>query len=143
MPVRRPCRPVLVLAAALVLGACATNPVTGGHDIVTISEAQEIEIGKEQHPKVLQQYGRYDEAALQAYVNDVGQRIAARIVVLADKAKEQAALAARVTFGEAAARYKAEWVDRNWKDPDKGWTPVRLHLAPKCDYSGLSLQLPK
>jgi len=78
MPVRRPCRPVLVLAAALVLGACATNPVTGGHDLVTISEAQEIEIGKEQHPKVLQQYGRYDEAALQAYVNDIGQRIAAK-----------------------------------------------------------------
>lgn len=48
-----------------------------------------------------------------------------------DQAKEQAELAARMTFGQAAGRYKAEWVDRNWKAPDKGWTPVRLHLLPK------------
>ncbi len=47
------------------------------------------------------------------------------------KAKEQAALAARMTFGEAAGRYKAEWVDRNWKAPDKGFAPMRLHLLPK------------
>jgi integrase len=47
------------------------------------------------------------------------------------KAREQAELASRMTFGEAAGRYKSEWVDRNWKAPDKGFTPVRLHLLPK------------
>jgi len=47
------------------------------------------------------------------------------------KDKEQADLAARMTFGEAAGRYKSEWVDRNWKAPDKGFTPVRIHLLPK------------
>jgi predicted Zn-dependent protease len=69
---------LLIAAAALSLGGCATNPVTGGHDIVTISEAQEIEIGQKAHPQVLQQYGRYDDEAVQGYVNEIGQRIAAK-----------------------------------------------------------------
>jgi len=65
-------------AAVAAVGGCATNPVTGGTDIVTISEAQEIEIGRKTHPQILQQYGRYDDEALQQYVNEVGQRIAAK-----------------------------------------------------------------
>ena len=71
----------LLLASLAALGAalagCASNPVTGGTDVALISEAQEIEIGRQNHPKILQQYGRYDDEALQAYVNEVGQRIAA------------------------------------------------------------------
>ena len=34
------------------------------------------------------------------------------------------------TFGDAAKKYKSEWVDMTWKKPDIGWTPVRLHLLP-------------
>ena len=72
---------ILLVAASgafALLGGCATNPATGGTDIVTMSEAQEIEIGRKTHPQILQQYGRYDDAALQQYVNDVGQRLAAK-----------------------------------------------------------------
>jgi predicted Zn-dependent protease len=65
-------------AALALLGGCATNPVTGGSDIVTMSEAQEIELGRKSHPQVLQQYGRFEDEPLQQYVNDVGQRIAAK-----------------------------------------------------------------
>jgi predicted Zn-dependent protease len=65
------------LASGLALGGCATNPVTGRSDIVTMSAAQEVEIGRKMHPQILQQYGRYSDEALQAYVNDIGQRIAA------------------------------------------------------------------
>ena len=36
----------------------------------------------------------------------------------------------RVTFGKAAERYKAEWIDRNWKNPEKAWQPIALHLLP-------------
>jgi len=43
-----------------------------------MSEKREIEIGREMHPKILQQYGRYDDERLQAYVNEVGQRVAAK-----------------------------------------------------------------
>jgi predicted Zn-dependent protease len=68
---------VATLIVAAVVGGCATNPVTGGKDVVLTSEAKEIEMGRQAHPQVLQQYGRYDDEALQQYVNSVGQRIAA------------------------------------------------------------------
>ena len=68
--------PAAVLASALALHGCATNPVTGKSDVVTMSAAQEVELGRKMHPQVLQQYGRYSDEALQAYVNDIGQRIA-------------------------------------------------------------------
>ena len=66
-----------IASLGAVLSGCASNPATGGTDVVLMSEAKEIEIGREMHPKVLQQYGRYEDETLQAYVNDVGQRIAA------------------------------------------------------------------
>jgi predicted Zn-dependent protease len=74
--------PRLILVAALVaavgpLAGCATNPVTGDKDVVMLSEAQEIEMGRKAHPQVLQQYGRYEDESLQQYVNALGQRIAA------------------------------------------------------------------
>ena len=68
--------PAAVLASALALNGCATNPVTGKSDVVTMSAAQEVEIGRKMHPQVLQQYGRYADEEVQAYVNDIGQRIA-------------------------------------------------------------------
>ena len=68
-----PISPRLMLAALALaatgvlagLGGCATNPVTGGTDIVTMSEAQEIELGRKMHPQILQQYGRFDDEQLQ------------------------------------------------------------------------------
>jgi len=72
----------IVLAAvacgAVIAAGCASNPATGGADVVTMSEKKEIDIGRQMHPKVLQQYGRYNDERLQAYVNDVGQRLAAK-----------------------------------------------------------------
>ncbi len=47
------------------------------------------------------------------------------------KAAEIEANAKRMTFGQAADRYKTEWVDKNWKAPDKGYSPVRVNLLPK------------
>lgn len=45
--------------------------------------------------------------------------------------KQDEIVRAMMTFGEAAGKYKTEWVDKNWKTPDKGWTPVSRHLLPK------------
>jgi predicted Zn-dependent protease len=71
-----------VLAAVTAVGlavvsGCATNPVTGKSDVVTISAAQEVEIGRKMHPQVLQQYGRYADEELQSYVTGIGRRIVA------------------------------------------------------------------
>ncbi len=63
------------LAAALV-ASCATNPVTGRRELSLVSADQELAIGKEGYPAVVAEYGRYDDAAVQAYVDSVGQSLA-------------------------------------------------------------------
>jgi predicted Zn-dependent protease len=70
-------RILAAMLTATAVAGCATNPVTGRSDVVTMSEAQEIELGREEHAKILQQFGRYDDLALQDYVTRIGQRIAA------------------------------------------------------------------
>lgn len=60
----------------LLLTTCARNPATGETDFVLISEARELEIGREMHEKILASVPIYDDEALTAYVDEVGQRIA-------------------------------------------------------------------
>lgn len=68
---------LLVACLSLVLGACATNPVSGQREVALMSEQQEIAIGRDMAPKVLQAYGKYENDALQAYVQGVGEKLAA------------------------------------------------------------------
>ncbi len=35
-----------------------------------------------------------------------------------------------MTFAAAAERYRAEWLERNWKDPAKPWGVIQRHLLP-------------
>lgn len=60
----------------LSLTGCAQNPVTGSQDFVMLSEDSEIAIGRTNHPKIIAEYGRYDDAELQAYVQSVGNKLA-------------------------------------------------------------------
>src|SRR5438477_10298779 len=65
------------LALALVgspLG-CARNPVTGKRQIVLVSEAQEIAIGKESDSQVRQEYGVAEGQALQNYIEMIGRKL--------------------------------------------------------------------
>jgi predicted Zn-dependent protease len=64
---------------ALLTAGCAVNPVTGERELSLISEAQEIAIGEQQfQPAQQSQGGQYVvDAALQRYVADIGQRLAA------------------------------------------------------------------
>ena len=64
------------LAISMLLSACAINPATGQGNIVTMSEKRELEIGKEEHDKVLQSMALLTDEELNAYVNEVGQRLA-------------------------------------------------------------------
>ncbi|WP_372724500.1 M48 family metalloprotease [Immundisolibacter sp.] len=65
------------ISVAVLLAACATNPVSGRREMALMSEQQELAIGRDMHPKVLQAYGEYDDPALQAYVRGVGEKLAA------------------------------------------------------------------
>ncbi len=61
----------------LVLSACAVNPATGGRMFSLVSEGQEIEMGQQAMLQVDAGMGLYDNPALQAYVDSVGQAMAA------------------------------------------------------------------
>ncbi|GAB4121435.1 MAG: M48 family metalloprotease [Sideroxydans sp.] len=65
-------------AFALALAGCAQNPVSGKQDFVMMSEAQEISMGRSADVEVRKQYSVYQNPALQAYVNGVGQALAKR-----------------------------------------------------------------
>ncbi len=69
-------RRLLILSFAAALAGCALNPVTGTPDLVTMTEAEEVEAGAKFDVAIRRVYGVYDDPALQAYVNDVGQRLA-------------------------------------------------------------------
>jgi predicted Zn-dependent protease len=56
-----------------ILGACATNPVTGRREVSIVTPAQELEIGRQGYGPVTEEYGLYGDAALSAYVNSIGQ----------------------------------------------------------------------
>lgn len=65
----------LVLTAAIAAG-CATNPATGNRELSLMSEAQEIELGRQMDAQVREEMGVYADPELQQYVRDVGMRLA-------------------------------------------------------------------
>jgi predicted Zn-dependent protease len=75
-PMPPPITRIATLLAAFTLANCAQNPVTGNPNLVLISESQEISIGKREDTNVRKQYSAYDDAQLQEYVNEIGQRLA-------------------------------------------------------------------
>lgn len=62
--------------AALTIAACATNPATGEKELSLMSEAQEIELGRQADAQVRQEMGIYEDAQLTRYVEEVGMRLA-------------------------------------------------------------------
>lgn len=65
------------LVAAL-LGGCASviNPVTGQSELTVMDERSELAEGRKGHAQVLKEYAVYPNPQLQAYVNELGQRLA-------------------------------------------------------------------
>ncbi len=62
----------------LGLSGCAVNPATGKQDFVLTGDADEKQLGMQEHPKILQQFGGvYDDPAAGGYVAAIGGRLAA------------------------------------------------------------------
>ena len=59
--------PPLLLTATIVAG-CATNPATGNRELSLMSEAQEIELGRQMDAQVREEMGVYSDPELQRYV---------------------------------------------------------------------------
>lgn len=68
------------LGAGLAAGplGCARNPVTGKSELSLVSEAQEIQMGQQGAKEVAQSIGFYEDAAVNAYVAEIGKRMAAQ-----------------------------------------------------------------
>jgi predicted Zn-dependent protease len=67
------------LAAAGVAAGCATNPVTGSPQFMTVSEEEEIQIDRQYSPmQFSDDYGPVQDTALNAYVSGVGRAMATR-----------------------------------------------------------------
>lgn len=66
-------------AIGLVLAAALAVPRTARADISTIalSESQEVELGRGATPQIEKELGRYEDPGLEAYLNEVGQRLVA------------------------------------------------------------------
>lgn len=66
----------VVLTMAGGLGACSINPATGDRQFAALmSPEQENQVGAQEHQKIIQQYGLYDDQDLQNYVRGVGKRV--------------------------------------------------------------------
>jgi len=72
--------PLVLAGLALLLAACSINPATGERDFTAfMSPADELRVGREQHPKILKEFGgAYDHARATSYVNAVGQQLGRR-----------------------------------------------------------------
>src|SRR5262245_9280666 len=71
-------RTLLALAAATFTFAagCASNPATGGKNVVLGSMDGEKKTVQKHHQEIVKALGLYDDQATQEYVNVVGQRVA-------------------------------------------------------------------
>ncbi len=74
---RRLGRWVPVLSLSMIAG-CVVNPATGGRMLSFVSESQEIEMGRSYSRQIEATTQMYDDAVLQAYVEGIGLRLAAR-----------------------------------------------------------------
>jgi predicted Zn-dependent protease len=72
-------RPIAgMLPALLLLSNCSVNPATGKQQVNFFSEAEEIEMGRQADEEIVAEVGLYDDPELQAYVEELGQELAAQ-----------------------------------------------------------------
>ncbi|MCC9166623.1 M48 family metalloprotease [Pontibacter harenae] len=68
---------LFAVSIALLFSSCAKNPVTGNREIMLMSESQEIALGQQSDPQIVAQFGLYENAALQRFISEKGQQMAA------------------------------------------------------------------
>lgn len=67
----------ILLTIVLYIQSCAVNPVTGKKELMLMSEAQEIQLGRESDPQITAMYGAYEDPELIRYIDGLGQKMAA------------------------------------------------------------------
>jgi predicted Zn-dependent protease len=70
-------RAVFFLVAGALAAGCARNPATGKNELMLVSESQEIQMGQQADSGVIASIGLYPDPSLQAYVQGLGEKLAA------------------------------------------------------------------
>lgn len=68
---------VSAIMVSVLLQGCAVNPATGGANLVLMSENRELEIGEEEHQKIIAGAQVVEDEELNAYVQKIGERLVA------------------------------------------------------------------
>jgi len=69
-------RSAFVIFIAIAMSTCSPNPVSGKKDIGVMSEAREIQMGKEYDPQIAAMYGIYQDDKIQKFIDEKGQQMA-------------------------------------------------------------------
>jgi predicted Zn-dependent protease len=69
---------LIFVGLAATLAACVRNPVTGKPELSLVSRSDEIAIGKQASADALRSIGPYSDPRLEAYVSELGQKLAKR-----------------------------------------------------------------
>jgi len=69
---------LMLAGLSIGLSGCTTVAATGERHLSLVSEAQEVEMGKEYDGQIQQSLGVYNDPDLQKYIQDLGTRIAAK-----------------------------------------------------------------
>jgi len=77
MMMKSPFRAFLPFVVGIAAGSCALNPATGNNELMLVSEAQEIEMGRQGDAAVVQSIGLYADPVWQSYIQRFGARLAA------------------------------------------------------------------
>jgi predicted Zn-dependent protease len=68
----------LTLLCVSTLAGCSTNPATGDRQFTALmSPEKELEVGSQEHAKIVAQFGVYKNQELQNYVSSIGERVSA------------------------------------------------------------------
>jgi len=59
----------------LLIPSCAINPVSGKHELMLLSEADEVKLGRQTDAEVIKEYGVIDDPKLTAYLGNFCQRL--------------------------------------------------------------------
>src|SRR4030043_1022870 len=68
---------VIVVVLVVWAVSCALNPVTGKREFMLMSASDELAMGKQADPQILQTYGKYENADLARYVSALGKKMGA------------------------------------------------------------------
>ena len=66
---------LLLPALFLLCPSCAINPVSGGPELMLVSEQEEMKIGRETDLQIKKEYGVYQDPKLTAYLDGLYQRL--------------------------------------------------------------------